>query len=260
METRIDEIASVWHRSPLASVPPSEVILVTDFDGTLAEVVPDPAQAAARPEALHALRRLVEMLADVIVLSSRTPSELETLIPIPGVRLIGDSGLALPRHAQKEALDRFNYEATRLLERIPGAWLEIKPASSAVHFRKTDLSGPEMIELVEPLLGGGRLAAAPGRKVIEVHAPNAGKGNALAHLLPGEDPGGVICFGDDENDRSMFEYVSSLEIPHMCVGVHSHEAPKDLFERCDLVVSGPAEAAALMNEIADWATAWGPPD
>jgi trehalose 6-phosphate phosphatase len=257
VKTRIDEIASAWYRSPLASVPPSELILVTDFDGTLAEVVPDPAQAAARPEALHALRRLVEMLADVIVLSSRTHAELETLIPIPDVRLIGDSGLALPRHAQKEALDRFNFEAARLLEGIQGAWLEIKPASSAVHFRKTELSGQKMMELLQPLLGGGRLTAALGRKVIEVHAPNAGKGSALAALLPGEDPGGVICFGDDENDRSMFEYVASLAIPHMCVGVSSHEAPTDLFDRCDLVVSGPPEAAALMNEIADWAAAWG---
>jgi hypothetical protein len=35
--------------------------------------------------------------------------------------------------------------------------------------------------------------------------------------------------------------------------VHSPEAPVGLFDRCDLVVSGPAEAALLMSEIADWA-------
>jgi trehalose 6-phosphate phosphatase len=231
------------------------LILVTDFDGTLAEIVPDPSEALARPDALEALHRLVPLLADVVVLSSRTPADLERLVPVPGVRLIGDSGLTTPRKAQKEALDRFNGEVAKLLEKVPGAWLEVKPASSAVHFRRTNMSGDEMLAYIRPLLDG-RLDAALGRKVIEVHAPKAGKGSALAALLPAEDPGGVICFGDDENDRPMFEYVNSLEYPHMSVGVHSHEAPAGLFELCDLVVSGPAEAAALLNEIVEWAESY----
>ena len=250
-----DQITYAWQKSPVARIQPGEVILVTDFDGTLAEVVQDPAAARARPEALEALEQLVRLLADVIVLSSRTPAQLETLVPVSGVRLIGDSGLAIPRKAQKEALDQFNADVSRLLERIPGAWLEVKPASTAVHFRNTDLSGEQMISLLQPLLDGARLEAALGRKVIEVHAPKAGKGSALAALLPGEDPGGVVCFGDDENDRSMFEYISSLDIPHMCIGVWSPEAPPNLFERCDLVVPGPAGATAVLQEIVEWAKA-----
>jgi trehalose-phosphatase len=174
-------------------------------------------------------------------------------VPVPGVRLIGDSGLALPRHAQKEALDRFNAEAGRLLETIPGAWLEVKPASTAVHFRNANTSGQEMVVLLTPFLDAARLEAALGRKVVEVHARKAGKGPALAALLPSEDPGGVVCFGDDENDRSMFEYVGSLPIPHMSVGVWSPEAPQDLFDGLDLVVHGTAAAAAVLLEIVEWA-------
>ena len=250
-----DQITYAWQKSPVARIQPGEVILVTDFDGTLAEVVQDPAAARARPEALEALEQLVRLLADVIVLSSRTPAQLENLVPMSGVRLIGDSGLAIPRKAQKEALDHFNADVSRLLQRIPGAWLEVKPASTAVHFRNTDLSGEQMISLLQPLLDGARLEAAVGRKVIEVHAPKAGKGSALAALLPGEDPGGVVCFGDDENDRSMFEYIGSLDIPHMCIGVWSPEAPPNLFDRCDLVVPGPAGATAVLQEIVEWAKA-----
>jgi hypothetical protein len=43
----------------------------------------------------------------------------------------------------------------------------------------------------------------------------------------------------------------------MCVGVSSLEAPAHLFDRCDVVVSGPQEAAALLNEIVEWAAAGG---
>jgi trehalose 6-phosphate phosphatase len=250
---QIEEIATAWRDSPVSAVPPSELVLVTDFDGTLADIVPDPALSAALPEALEALSKLVRMLADVIVLSSRTPEQLEKLVPISGVRLIGDSGRATPRHAQRETLVRFNADVVVVLERIPGAWLEVKPSSSAIHFRKTLMSGDEMLALMQPLLEGRRLVADLGRKVIEVHAPNAGKGTALAALIPAEDPAGVVCFGDDENDRSMFDYVSSLDIPHMCIGVSSPEAPRGLFDRCDLVVSGPEEAAALLQEIVEWA-------
>jgi hypothetical protein len=67
-----DELLDAWRKSPVAAVPPSEVVLVTDFDGTLAEIVEDPTQTVARPDALQALSRLVRQLADVIVLSSRT--------------------------------------------------------------------------------------------------------------------------------------------------------------------------------------------
>src|SRR5690348_7564438 len=200
-----EQITHAWKHSSVARVPPGEVVLVTDFDGTLADIVQDPSAARANGQALQALEELVPLLADVIVLSSRPPAQLERLVPVPGVRLIGDSGLAIPRHAQKEALDRFNAEAGRLLEGIPGGWLEVKPASTAIHFRNTDMSGDEMLRLLRPLVDGARLEAALGRKVVEVHAPKAGKGYALASLLPGEDCAGVVCFGDDENDRSMFD-------------------------------------------------------
>ncbi len=255
MIQELDEITRAWERSPVAQVPPGELLLVTDFDGTLADVVQDPSAARARPDALKALEELAMLLADVIVLSSRPPAQLEQLVPVRGLRLIGDSGLAIPRHAQKDALDRFNAEAGRMLEEIPGSWIEVKPASTAIHFRNTEKSGPEMLTLLKPMLEAARLEGALGRKVIEVHAPRAGKGYALASLLPGEDCAGVLCFGDDENDRSMFDYVSSLEQPPRCVGVWSPEAPSGLFAKCGLVVPGPAGATKVLEEILEWARA-----
>jgi trehalose-phosphatase len=98
-----DQITHVWRQSRVARIEPSEVLLVTDFDGTLAEIVQDPAGARARQDAVAALSELVALLADVVVLSSRPLAQLEALVPVPGVRLIGDSGLALPRHALKDA-------------------------------------------------------------------------------------------------------------------------------------------------------------
>ncbi len=195
------------------------------------------------------------MLKQVVILSSRAPAELARLVSIPGALLIGDSGLPPPSPEEVQALKTFNAQAANLLGTTPGAWIEIKPASSAVHFRNASVSGEELLYLLQPLLEQTGLYGGLGRKVIEVHAPNAGKGSALESLLARLKPEGLVCMGDDENDRSVFDVASKSAIPHLCVGVGSAEVPQDLFEHCDLVVDGQAEASALLRSIADWAMA-----
>ena len=59
--------------------------------------------------------------------------------------------------------------------------------------------------------------------------------------------------GDDENDRSVFDMASQSNLPHLSVGVGSAEVPVDLFEHCDLVLDGPAEASALLRSVSEWA-------
>src|SRR5258708_25318447 len=108
-------------------------MLVTDFDGPIGEIGPDPARSVALPGALDALRRLSRTLKKVVVLSSRTPDELSRLVPVAGVRLVGDSGLPPPNADEKRALEQFNAEAAKLLGAYPGVWVEVKAANSTVH-------------------------------------------------------------------------------------------------------------------------------
>jgi len=232
------DIAAVWLNSALYSIRPSELLLVSDFDGTLAEIVPEPTLATPLPDSLHALRRLAPVLKKVVILSSRTNAELNGLISVPGAVMIGDSGLPPPTPEELHALKTFNAEAAKLLGTVPGAWIEIKPASSAVHFRNAPISGQEVLAILQPLLDETGLYG-------------------LEDLLIRLNPGGLVCMGDDENDRSVFDASSKASIPHLCVGVGSTEVPLDLFEHCDLVVDGPAEASAFLRSVAEWGTAGG---
>jgi trehalose 6-phosphate phosphatase len=252
------DVAEVWRDSPVAAIPPKQVLLVSDFDGTLSEIVPEPAKAVGLTESLLALGRLAQLLAKVVILSSRTNAELARFVPVPGVQLVGDSGLPKPHGDELRALKRFNTEAAKLLAATPGAWLEIKPASSAVHFRNAAISGGEVLELLRPLLRETDLYGGLGRKVIEVHSPRATKGNYLEALVERTTPGGIVCLGDDENDRSVFMVASMQSVPHLSLGVGSTEVPPDLFDLCDLVVEGPPEAARFLRNLVDWASAAGP--
>jgi trehalose 6-phosphate phosphatase len=255
VRAELEEMAEVWRKSPVSEISPEDLMLVTDFDGTLADIGPDPSKSVALPGALDALERLSRVLKEVVVLSSRTATDLERLVPISGVRLVGDSGLPPPTPSEKRALDRFNAEAAGLLGLVPGVWIEKKPASTTIHLRKAQISGEEAMALLRPVIKATGLFGGQGRKVIEVHSRFGGKGTALAALLDEVDPGGVICMGDDENDRAAFEVLSAHPIPHMTIGISSPEVPSDLFKRCDVVFNSPHQTTAFLQMLADWAEA-----
>src|SRR4029077_19076965 len=205
------------------------------------------------PASLAALRRLAVLLRRVAVLSSRPMSDLERLLPLRGIDLIGDSGLVDITPDERARLDRFNVKAAQLLSEFSGVWLEIKPGGTAVHHRKAQVDPGEILALVKPLLESTHLKAQPGRRVIEVIPREHPKGDALAALIQKRQPAGVVCLGDDENDRPMFDYLQRTGRPHLTVGVASDEARADLFAECDLVASGPEEVSRFLTMIADWA-------
>jgi len=239
--------------SRISELSPSDVLLVTDFDGTLAEVVSNPADAHLNPESEAALRRLTRVLRHVAVLSSRSRADLETRVPINGIELIGDSGLGDPTSDERRRMDMFNVEAGRVLAEVPGVWLETKPAGTAIHHRHARMHPAEILRRIGAAVRETGLHVHVGRRVIEVMPRERPKGDALAGLIVRVQPGGVICIGDDENDRPMFDYVGALARPHLTVGVASDEARADLFADCDLVVSGPEEVGELLGDLAAWA-------
>ncbi|MGH8991943.1 MAG: trehalose-phosphatase, partial [Acidimicrobiia bacterium] len=68
-------------------------MVVVDFDGTLAPIVDDPAQARPLPGAVSALGRLAVRLARVAVVSGRPVDFLRRYLPPPGPDLFGQYGL-----------------------------------------------------------------------------------------------------------------------------------------------------------------------
>ena len=230
---------------------PGRLLLVTDFDGTLSEVVSIPGRAQINPVSEDALRRLAKVLGHVIVLSSRSRSDLETRVRIRGVELMGDSGLDDMTSEERRRLQMFNVDAARVLADVPGLWLETKPGGTAIHHRHAPVAPEDILAWIGPGVRETGLHVRRGRRVIEVTPRERPKGDALNLLVRRLDPAGVIILGDDENDRPMFEYAAELSRPHFTVGVASDEAQADLFAGCDLVLSGPEEVGELLRDLAD---------
>jgi trehalose 6-phosphate phosphatase len=229
------------------------VLLVTDFDGTLADIVRDPAMASLRPDIAAALPPLVERLRGVVILSSRGSSDLKRLVPIAGVASIGDYGMGPPTAAERQALARFNEAAANLVRDLPGVRIEPKSVGTSIHFRNSPASGQAVVERLAPLVAAEGLQARTGRLAFEVTLRRASKGESLERLVRQSQPEGVVYLGDDANDKPAFEYLARSPMPSFAVGVGSTEIPDDLFAACDLILPGVAAVPVFLSSLAGWA-------
>jgi trehalose 6-phosphate phosphatase len=239
-------------RGLFETVTPARTLLASDFDGTLAPIMPRPEQVRALPEALAALERLSLGLGRIVILSGRATSALRDFLPIRGLSLRGDYGLGQADAGERAALDRFASDVLGVLGDLPGTWLERKPGSASVHFRDAPASAATLDEQVRELAGRRGLQARLGRLVVEVMPERANKAAALQEEIDGMRPEGVLYAGDDTGDVPCLELVRELAVPHLAVGVSSQEADSSVVESCDLVVDGPAGWARLLTELADW--------
>lgn len=237
-------------RDLLKDVTPARLVVASDFDGTLAPVVARPEEAVAPVAALAALERLVELGARVAVISGRSRDALDRVVPIPGVRRLGDYGLEEPSAAERDALERFNVDVSVRIRARPGVTLEAKPGSTSVHYRNDPTGGTGLFDELAPLAAQLGLRAGEGRMVVEVRPPGADKGAALQRLLEAERPAAVAFAGDDDGDRAAFEAAARHE-RHLVVGVRSDESPPDLFAACDAVVDNPAGWLMVLDLIGD---------
>ena len=147
---------------------------MSDFDGTLAPIVPDPMAARIEPGARSALRRLAgfahihpERLS-LVVLSGRTAPDVARRVRVGGIRYLGNHGLetgVLRRGDPAErlrltpdptlalaadpdeaaafaaAVSRFGAAVRDRLGRPPWLFVEEKGPAVAFHFRQADDPG-----------------------------------------------------------------------------------------------------------------------
>ncbi|MBO0816490.1 MAG: trehalose-phosphatase, partial [Actinobacteria bacterium] len=74
---------------------PSHALVASDYDGTLAPIVDDPAKAVPAPGAVAALTRLAARVGTVAVITGRPAADavsLGGLAEVPGLLVLGDYG------------------------------------------------------------------------------------------------------------------------------------------------------------------------
>ncbi|WP_424212494.1 trehalose-phosphatase [Streptomyces sp. BI20] len=268
-------------RDALAAVlrDPAHAVIALDFDGTLAEIVPDPDRARAHPDAVPALAALAPKVAAVAVITGR-PAGVAVrhggFAGVPGLEnlvVLGHYGAErwdaatgeLRAPEEHPGVAAVRAELPGFLDSIGawrGTWIEEKGRALAVHTRRAEHPEAAFEALREPLGELARrhgLIVEPGRAVLELRPPGADKGAALTALLAETGARAVVYAGDDLGDLAAFAAVDKLRadgLPGLllCSGAaapgEDHPVP-ELAGRADLVLPGPPAVAAFLRTLAD---------
>ncbi len=262
------------------------LLIVTDFDGTLAPIVAEPSTARIVPAARRALRRLMAAAdafpeGDVVVavLSGRDAGDVATRVNVPGIRYLGQHGIehaslpAVPRARPIVAADPVLEEHGRMLERLAGrtdeilgrpSWLvvERKGASIGLHYRRAD--DPEearraihaALDAAQGEVGPNRVARMESRRVVELRPDGApGKGEATRRLIVDVAPRSILVIGDDRTDAAAFRRVGDARdagaVEALVLGVSgAGETPVEVADSVDLMLPSPDAAAAVIAGLA----------
>jgi trehalose-phosphatase len=268
---------------------PRPLLVVADFDGTLAVGSRDPAVATIEPLAKRGLRAVARIAAErpgslhVAVLTGRLVADVAARVRVGGVEYLGDHGLergVLARRGRPDRLrvvtdpafdghrDPAEALATGVATELgqPG-WLfvERKGPSVAFHVRQAnDVAAAraavvEAIARVEARIGLDHgLAHYRGRSVVDLRPADAGgKREAVERLIERQRPGAVVVLGDELSDVDAFEAVLAARrtgnrLAGLTVAVHgaSRPAPVELQELADLCLAGPREVGRLLVDLA----------
>jgi trehalose 6-phosphate phosphatase len=247
---------------------PAHALFATDYDGTLAPIVADPAAAVAVPGAAAALARLASRVGTVAVITGRAAADavsLGGLADVPGLIVLGHYGaqrwqsgvLSAPPvppgvQAVRAALPGLLAE----LAAPDGTTVEDKGSAIAVHTRRAADPAAALALLREPLTrlaDGAGLTVEPGRLVLELRPPGMDKGAALRGLASERAARSVVFCGDDLGDLAAFAAIRELRaagVPGCSVASESPETPQ-VAKAADLVVDGPPGVVQFLSALSD---------
>jgi alpha,alpha-trehalase len=200
------------------------LLLLLDYDGTLAPIASSPKLALLSDTMLEAIRLLTHF-AKVAIISGRDLGDIKTMINLDSIYYSGSHGFVIegPNISRMEPesaipflpfIDKAEIIIKNKLSAVPGILIERKRFMIAVHYRNTeDKYILSIIELLQSITNNIKeLIISRGKKIFEIRpALNWHKGMAVRWLeerLYGKDEQYYpIYIGDDLTDENAFKAV-----------------------------------------------------
>lgn len=241
-----------------------ESALFLDFDGTLAELAPQPEAVRVASGLVSALATLYELLGGALaIVSGRRLGDIDHFLAPLGLPAAGEHG-AQHRHADGRLTSMTAPDlaaaleaAHALVDRHAGLRVEQKVAAVALHYRHAPALQPlcraVLSDVVERIPG---LELLEGKCVLEIKPAGVNKGRAIEAFMA-EPPftGRQPWFaGDDVTDEAGFDVVQRLGGHGLKVGPgpslaqHRCDSPQALRQWLDFSVEQLTAASAARKQ------------
>lgn len=196
------------HPEVLQAFTGPQTLLAFDYDGTLAPIVDDPAQAQMRATTRQALTRLARR-QPCIVISGRSRLDVQPLLEgVPLIEIIGNHGLeaaGLDPSRYVARVQDWQWQLQSALQACSGVRIENKKYSLSVHYRQApdaDAAHASILAACASLEGLRRLGGKCVVNLLPVEGAHKGAALLAAHTRLGTQR--VIYVGDDDTDEDVF--------------------------------------------------------
>ncbi|THF87123.1 bifunctional alpha,alpha-trehalose-phosphate synthase (UDP-forming)/trehalose-phosphatase [Deinococcus sp. KSM4-11] len=198
--------------APLLALGTRPLLIMCDYDGTLAPIAARPRDADPQAGAYEALAALLHHPAHhPVVVTGRRSVQVYGYLPLPDLPVIGLHGMEwlgrtpdAPQRGVIEALaHHFPIE--------PGVRVEDKRWTVAVHYRNVPTNRQEVVQQhleTVPLPPGWERIA--GKLVREFRPQGYGKGRAVTTLMAAHPDLHPVFIGDDDTDEEAFAVVNAV--------------------------------------------------
>ena len=223
-----------------AAAATARLLVASDFDGTLAPIVSNPADARPLPGAADALRALAGLPSTTVALvSGRALETLRTLSSMPpAVHLVGSHGAELDtgftQSIDGDLLERITTALTEIAANRPGVTVEPKPASVALHVRNASAAdGRAALEAAHAAAPEWDAELTEGKSVLEFAVISTDKGEAIDIIRDRDNATAVVFFGDDVTDEKAFRRMRDGDVgvkvgPGDTLAAYRVESPDDV--------------------------------
>ncbi len=255
-------LLNVWPRVSRQIAQASHLLLLSDYDGTLAPIAGRPDLALLPGDTRAALVEVNNRLETTLgIVSGRGLANVRSMVGIPGLIYAGNHGMEIEgpgisfRHPEAEELepllDSILAELERRLSGVDGVYVEGKGLTLSVHYRLAPAEArpsvfAEFDEVLEKATGGEGVRVTRGKEILEVR-PNIDwhKGRAIARIASGFPTGTLSMYlGDDLTDEDGFQAIHQLNGISVFVG----EAREPT--RAQYRLDSPTEVAETLRLIA----------
>jgi trehalose 6-phosphate phosphatase len=198
------EATAAFRRLAQAARP----VLFLDLDGTLAPIVERPDAARVPWSTRRVLQALRAGGARIILVSGRPVAQVPRVIGTPVDAILGDHGSRLFADGRVRnwlavdgrSLDRLARRIESDLAGLPGARLERKERSLAVHLRLPRSDGDRTARRIARLLRRQGFRVLRGHRILDAQLPGVNKGLAVRRWLARHPSPAVLYAGDDTTD------------------------------------------------------------
>ena len=238
--------------------------LITDIDGTIAELAPTAEAVRVDSGCARQLKSLVSRLPIVAAISGRLAKVARNIVGVDGIVYYGNHGLERWSEGKveiKPSAQDYVAKTTEVIRELSplllplGVVFEDKGAGLVFHYRALP-NREEVMGIILKELSRSHAAREfnvdKARAVIELRPPlKVTKGTVLKEVIEDYHLRAAIYMGDDVSDIDAFNIMRTLSdsetFQGLAVGVIGDETPPEVTKRADLFLQGIREVETFLS-------------